>query len=238
MFNLEEYKEILTASSQRDFLNLMEAYFHTNFITRYMYAYLPLGAQFNSEKVEIYQYGYEDMPENLDIVSTFLRSPDGARFAKHTISGTLKPFNWDSPLLETSAIKAKGAIVKELNETECSLYIPVHAGGSQTGLFFFRGEKETAIFFNNPRGTQAFCQLLHQKYCELSPEHPALKFTNREREVINWMAQGKSNAVIGKILDISKHTVDAHLRAIFFKLSVTNRTAASVKASQLGLLQY
>lgn len=238
MLNIEEYEDLLATSSQRDFLNLMEACLRANFITRYMYVRLPADVQFNPEMVEIYQYGYEKIPEILQRISTFLRTPDGARSTKYSISSMLQPFLGTNALLKESSIKAKGTLVDKLTQTEDSLYIPVHAGGSQTGLFFLKGKKETVSLLNNQRSYQAFCQMLHQRYCELSISNRPIKFTSREREIINWMAQGKSNAVIGKILNISKHTVDAHLRAVFFKLTVTNRTAAAVKASQLGLLQH
>ena len=51
--------------------------------------------------------------------------------------------------------------------------------------------------------------------------------TPREREVLNWLARGKSNAQIGQILGISAATVSKHLEHIYPKLGVENRTAAA-----------
>jgi len=51
--------------------------------------------------------------------------------------------------------------------------------------------------------------------------------TRREREVLDWLARGKSNAEIGAILGISAATVSKHLEHIYPKLGVENRTAAA-----------
>ena len=51
--------------------------------------------------------------------------------------------------------------------------------------------------------------------------------TSREREVLHWLARGKSNAQIGAILGISAATVSKHLEHIYPKLGVENRTAAA-----------
>ena len=57
--------------------------------------------------------------------------------------------------------------------------------------------------------------------------------TLREREVLRWLARGKSNAEIGAILGISAATVGKHLEHIYPKLGVENRTAAASFASEL-----
>ena len=51
--------------------------------------------------------------------------------------------------------------------------------------------------------------------------------TLREREVLHWLARGKTNAEIGAILGISAATVGKHLEHIYPKLGVENRTAAA-----------
>ncbi len=51
--------------------------------------------------------------------------------------------------------------------------------------------------------------------------------TQREAEVANWIAQGKSNRDVAAILSLSPRTIDKHLEVIFAKLNVENRTAAA-----------
>jgi LuxR family quorum sensing-dependent transcriptional regulator len=52
------------------------------------------------------------------------------------------------------------------------------------------------------------------------------RLTNREREVLNWSAQGKSHWEIGEILHISQRTVEEHTANACRKLGATNRTHA------------
>jgi LuxR family quorum-sensing system transcriptional regulator CciR len=60
--------------------------------------------------------------------------------------------------------------------------------------------------------------------------------TDRERECLTWTARGKSAWTIGKILDISEHTVNFHLKRSMAKLGATNRMQAIVSALRLGLI--
>ncbi|QSE89822.1 helix-turn-helix transcriptional regulator [Rhodococcus pseudokoreensis] len=50
--------------------------------------------------------------------------------------------------------------------------------------------------------------------------------TGREHEILGMMADGASNAEIGRDLYISRNTVRFHVSNILRKMSVTNRTAA------------
>src|SRR5574341_734663 len=68
------------------------------------------------------------------------------------------------------------------------------------------------------------------------PPAPAAELTAREMEVLSAAARGFTNKAIGLSLGISDRTVQGHLRNIFEKLAVTNRTEAVVRAAQLGLL--
>ena len=63
------------------------------------------------------------------------------------------------------------------------------------------------------------------------PAIPAgLHLTPREREVLHWLAGGKTDRDIGDILGISPRTVHKHLQRIYEKLGVETRTAAVVRA--------
>ena len=55
------------------------------------------------------------------------------------------------------------------------------------------------------------------------------RLTEREREVLEHLVQGKSNAAIAQALWIQVSTVKAHLTSVFKKLGVTNRVEAIVK---------
>jgi DNA-binding CsgD family transcriptional regulator len=57
-----------------------------------------------------------------------------------------------------------------------------------------------------------------------------LAVTEREAEVLLWIARGKSNRDIAEILDLSPRTVNKHLEQIYAKLGVENRTSAAALA--------
>lgn len=57
-----------------------------------------------------------------------------------------------------------------------------------------------------------------------------LGLTRREAETLYWIAQGKSNAEVAIILDIRDRTVAKHLEAVYAKLDVDSRTAATLRA--------
>jgi DNA-binding NarL/FixJ family response regulator len=60
-----------------------------------------------------------------------------------------------------------------------------------------------------------------------------LGLTPREAEVLLWAAQGKTNAEIGLILDMSVATVKKHMEHIFPKIGVENRSAATLRAVEV-----
>ena len=65
-------------------------------------------------------------------------------------------------------------------------------------------------------------------------EHSVMTLSPREKEVLSLLAQGLSNAAIGKELFISPMTVKVHVRHIFEKLGVSSRAAAAMRATQLN----
>lgn len=75
-------------------------------------------------------------------------------------------------------------------------------------------------------------ELIKGKRDERTRRHHRL--TSREREVLFWLSQGKSNAEIGAILGTAAATVGKHLERIYPKLGVENRTAAATIALQIG----
>lgn len=57
-----------------------------------------------------------------------------------------------------------------------------------------------------------------------------LQITEREAEVLLWIARGKSNRDIAEILQLSPRTVNKHLEQIYAKLGVENRASAAALA--------
>jgi two-component system NarL family response regulator len=64
--------------------------------------------------------------------------------------------------------------------------------------------------------------------------HPEL--SERERQVLQYMASGRSNKEIGQVLYISENTVKAHVKSILTKLDAMGRTEAIAIATKRGLI--
>ena len=65
--------------------------------------------------------------------------------------------------------------------------------------------------------------------------HPEL--SSRELQVLRHMAAGESNKEIGQRLNITEHTVKAHVQSILGKLDAAGRTEAIAVAVKRGLIQ-
>lgn len=66
--------------------------------------------------------------------------------------------------------------------------------------------------------------------------HPSDELSEREVDVLRYAAEGLTNRGIAERMGISHRTVQGHLRRIFEKLGVCNRTEAVVKASHMNLI--
>jgi DNA-binding NarL/FixJ family response regulator len=64
----------------------------------------------------------------------------------------------------------------------------------------------------------------------------AQPLSERELEVLQLIALGKTNKEIARELIVSPGTVKAHTASIYRKLDVANRTEAAARARQLDIL--
>jgi DNA-binding CsgD family transcriptional regulator len=80
---------------------------------------------------------------------------------------------------------------------------------------------------------------IHDKNCEVlltwGREAAPYHLTARESEVLSALAQGLSNAEIGRQLGVSARTVSTHVERILNKLDVRTRAAAASIAVRMGL---
>jgi DNA-binding NarL/FixJ family response regulator len=67
------------------------------------------------------------------------------------------------------------------------------------------------------------------------PPQPFPELTDREREILELIAQGRSNPDIAQQLVLSTKTVRNHVSNIFTKLRVADRSQAIVRAREAGL---
>jgi LuxR family maltose regulon positive regulatory protein len=96
---------------------------------------------------------------------------------------------------------------------------------------------DTAVASSSPAYIQKLLEAFNSKQSKTSPVKIGLEqFTAREREVLNALAEGLSYAAIGRKLTISQNTVRTHIKNIYSKLDVHNRTQVLLKAQETGLI--
>ena len=77
------------------------------------------------------------------------------------------------------------------------------------------------------REPKSICLLLEQPAKCAPPRSSRALITQRQIEVLAWVARGKTNAEIAKILSLKPGTIGKYLERIFPKLGVETRTAAA-----------
>jgi len=68
---------------------------------------------------------------------------------------------------------------------------------------------------------------------EIAHHVPNEPLSEREISVLRLVAEGRTNAQIAEAVSLSENTVKFHLRNLFAKLGVTNRTEAAAKLREL-----
>lgn len=71
----------------------------------------------------------------------------------------------------------------------------------------------------------------------LAEHTPRIPLSDRELQVLKLIAKGLRNKEIGAALDIAEDTVKIHIKNIFGKLNVIDRTQAVVNASERGIIR-
>ena len=71
---------------------------------------------------------------------------------------------------------------------------------------------------------------------QLDARAVSTQLTPREKEVVTLMVQGMRNKEIAARLGIRQHTAAVHMRNIFVKLNVCDRTRAVVPALLRGIV--
>ena len=155
---------------------------------------------------------------------------------------TNRPFTWDLVVKELELKKDEKKVMKEARDARLleGIAVPICGqNGELAGVGMARSAKGGAPDRNVLSKIHALSQQFHLAYTDLERRNRSeeiIVLTAREKEILLWAADGKSDSVIAEILGISHSTVRFHMNNIFRKLHANERTLATVKAIRHGLI--
>lgn len=202
---------------------------------KFSYHFTPVFASQVSNRTEVRAKGFS--VEWLDLYKSadFRRIdpiPDAVMRAGHTIS-------WEEALGDVEQTEEVARFVRTLREHGITngFGVPLFGPANRDayGAFGFPAdhtpteEQVVALTMVGRAGHDRVCQLV-------SLEDGEVSLSERERQVLGYIAKGKSNSIIGQLLEISPETVSTYVKRIYAKLGTSDRVGTTVKALKLKLV--
>lgn len=113
--------------------------------------------------------------------------------------------------------------------------VPIHADTGLIGFVAADNERK-AVAHDKMRQFHVMCLWAHSRARHLprGDEAHRVRLTPREREVVSWLARGKTADEIARLLGLSPRTVEYHIANAGQKLNTKNRTHTVVEALKLN----
>ena len=132
------------------------------------------------------------------------------------------------------------SLSQDFGMRECYTHGSRPSAGGQNGSMFCFSSSSMKYEMRTVAILEFLIPHLHLAFSHVYENNPLKEniaiLSSREKEVLNWLKQGKSSWDISVILGISKRTVDFHVYNVIQKLGATNRTQAVAVATRLGLI--
>jgi DNA-binding NarL/FixJ family response regulator len=205
-------------------------------------------------------------PAELVLVDTSVARPDSADFTRRALAAapaaTVVFFGTEEPRTAAAAIQAGARGVIRADHTDPVTLVtkavlllltqpclthrepnagPFNGAGAGRSAVHNGGPHAAAIGANGGapqlRTSTAQLPVPHQRGDAVAePPRRRVDLTERELQVLRGMADGKSNAEIGRDLYVSEDTVKTHARRLFRKLGARDRAHAVASAFRAGLV--
>ena len=75
-----------------------------------------------------------------------------------------------------------------------------------------------------------------EMFARMGSRHADYGLSEREQQILRCLVDGRTKGAIAEDLELSPHTIDGHVRNIYMKLHVNNRSGAVAKAVRENLL--
>lgn len=118
--------------------------------------------------------------------------------------------------------------------------VPIHEPSGKVFLATLASENQPTTTPDECTRVHMLAVAFHERYCVLtasmSRQRPCVVLTPREHACLSWVACGKSSWDISRLMGLSEHTVNFHLKNAMRKLDTASRFAAAVRAVSQGLI--
>lgn len=151
-------------------------------------------------------------------------------------------FVWDDLLEKSPLTKKQVGCLREGEDAGLKNGIGIPLRGPH-GAIAGIGAASSAGGVDLDKNSLSYINLIsHQFYTaflslEKTEQSKEIHLTEKEREILQWSAKGKTRWEIGEIMGISENTVMYHLKNVFQKLECNNITMAVLKALYAGIIQ-
>ncbi|MEP3437230.1 MAG: LuxR C-terminal-related transcriptional regulator [Hoeflea sp.] len=157
------------------------------------------------------------------------------------IRGTGAPFEYrlhETDSAQPDSPPAVSDVVPAQPDLDYWFIIPVYHPDHGPAAVCFLGDRPPMSSCETAEMT-LLGHLIHHKLRRVSaePVKTASPLTERERECLLWTAAGKTSVEIGRILDLSEHTVNHYLNNVAKKIGAVNRTQAVAFAMRHGFIE-
>jgi LuxR family quorum sensing-dependent transcriptional regulator len=148
-------------------------------------------------------------------------------------------FAWSDPTLPPPRSAAAVQVMNEAAEFNLrdGYTVPLTTVEGEFGGMSFTGSRlEIAPEHRGMLTLVASYAFGHALLVRGQPIETSAKLSPRERETLQWAAEGKTDWEIGEIMGISEHGVDSHLRCVRTKLRTRNRAQSVAEGFRLGII--
>jgi LuxR family quorum sensing-dependent transcriptional regulator len=160
------------------------------------------------------------------------------------LRSTLKPVVWNEAPYDHTSEKRANLVMNEAREFRLrnGLSVPIYtlsgdqAGVSFGGDHFELGEEDKAALHMIAIYGHGRVSALRRPRSGGGGKRPA-RLSPREREILQWVAAGKTSADIGDMLHIGYQSVETYIKRACVKLDAISRTQAVVEAMRARLIQ-
>ncbi len=149
------------------------------------------------------------------------------------------PFFWDDLQHDPDIPKSSFKIIEQGAEAGVKNGIGITLFGQTgelVGIGLARKDDEKGKDFQFLANAYLLSVFFHEKYRSLLRSPLPSMITAKEKDVLSWAAEGKTDEEIAKILNLSVHTVRWHWKKLFVKLEANGRLYCITKAIMLGLI--